>query len=97
MSEGGSQTVEKKPHIILADVLVRLRKPKRPQDLDYDEEVAILSHLVKMLSSRNRGQAEEYGKGIHDFAQKDLVKVKQIQGDKSTRGHIFCLKMRFAP
>lgn len=78
MSEGGSQTVEKKPRMILADVLVRLRKPKRPQDLDYDEEVAILSHLVKMLSSRNRGQAEEYGEGSHDFVQNDLVKVKQI-------------------
>ena len=78
MSEGGSQTVEKKPRMILADVLVRLRKPKRPQDLDYDDEVAILSHLVKMLSSRNQGQAEEYGEGSHDFVQNDLVKVKQI-------------------
>ena len=75
MSEGGSQTVEKKPRIILADVLVRLRKPKRPQELDYDDEVAILSHLVKMLSSRNQ---EKYGEGSHNFVQNDLVKVKQM-------------------
>ena len=51
----------RKPPIILADVLVKLKKPRRPlqelppQELNYDDEVAILSQLAKaMIGSRNR-------------------------------------------
>ena len=69
MSEGDSQTAGKYPRIIVADVLVRLRKPRKPQELDYDDEVAILNQLV---SPGNLGQADEEGDGSRDF---DLVMV----------------------
>ena len=51
----------------MADVLVRLRKPRKPQELDYDDEVAILNQLV---IPGNLRQADEEGDGSRDF---DLV------------------------
>ena len=76
MQEGVSAAVEKKPRIILADVLVRLRKRRRaPQELDYDEEVALLSQLANgiVADPRKRRQADEDADDSRDHLHDDLV------------------------
>ena len=77
MQEGVSAAVEKKPRIILADVLVRLKKRKTgpPQELDYDEEVALLSQLANgiVADPRKRRQADEDADDSRDHLHDDLV------------------------
>ena len=85
MSEGDSQTVEKVPRVIVADVLVRLKKPKKPKELDFDEEVAILNQLANtkvpmVRSPRNRRQAAEDYVGSIDIVQEDDL-VKEREGE----------------
>ena len=71
MHEGVSPAVERKPRIIMADVLVRLKKRRRapPQELDYDEEVAFLSQLANglMADPRKRRQADEEADDSRDY------------------------------
>ena len=77
MHEGVSPAVEKKPRIIMADVLVRLKKRRRaPQEeLDYDEEVALLSQLANgiVADRRDSRQADEVTDESRDYFQDDLV------------------------
>ena len=78
MQEGISPAVEKKPRIIVADVLVRLKKRRRaPQEeLDYDEEVAFLSQLANGIVADprdSRQAADEVTDESHDYIQDDLV------------------------
>ena len=74
MQEGISPAVEKKPRIILADVLVRLKKRRRgpPRELDYDEEVALLSHLANGIMADTRRGGEDADES-RDYIQSDLV------------------------
>ena len=75
MQEGVSPAVEKKPRIIVADVLVRLKKRRRaPQEeLDYDEEVAFLSQLANgiVADPRDSRQADEVTDESRDYFQDD--------------------------
>ena len=77
MHEGVSPAVEKKPRIIVADVLVRLRKRRRaPQEeLDYDEEVALLSQLANgiVADPGDSQEADEVTDESRDYIQDDLV------------------------
>ena len=58
--------------------MVRIKKPRVPQELDYDDEVAILNQLLKMMNSRNQSQADEYGEGSFDYIQNELVSQMAI-------------------
>ena len=58
--------------------MVRIKKPRVPQELDYDDEVAILNQLLKMTNSRNQSQADEYGEGSFDYIQNELVSPMAI-------------------
>ena len=80
MHEGVSPAVEKKPRIIMADVLVRLKKRRRappPQELDYDEEVALLSQLANgiVADPRDSRQADEVTDESRDYFQDDYYLV----------------------
>ena len=61
----------------MADVLVRLKKRRRapPQELDYDEEFALLSQLANGIEadSRDSRQADEVTDESRDYIQDDLV------------------------
>ena len=79
MQEGISPGVEKKPRIIVADVLVRLKKRRRaPQEeLDYDEEVALLSQLANgiLADPMESRQADEVTEESRDYFQDDYYLV----------------------
>ena len=63
----------------MADVLVRLRKRRRapPEELDYDEEVALLSQLANGIEadSRDSRQADEVTDESRDYFQDDYYLV----------------------
>merc|ERR1719471_611115 len=71
------KAVDKKPRIIVADVLVRLKKRRRaPQEeLDYDEEVALLSQLANgiVADPRDSRQADKVTDESRDCIQDDLI------------------------
>ena len=60
MQTSDPENDEKKRNLILADVVVRLRKPRRPNGADPEANSIDLNQTAIEMKLRNRRQAEDY-------------------------------------